>query len=185
VLGVGGGAAIRHLLHYSTAKTIAGVEISPVHLYVAKRFFGLNDPRVQLIQQDAEVWFQNYKGAAFDLIIDDLFGEENGQPVRAVDANKRWCRLLMKNTTPCGAVVLNSVSFAELKKSAFVSNPVLQKQVKSAFCLTTPATENSVGVFLKNRSESGELRYAIREHAELSLALKRGELRFRIRKLQT
>ena len=41
VLGVGGGTIIQLLKRFVNPETITGVELNPVHLYVAKRFFKL------------------------------------------------------------------------------------------------------------------------------------------------
>lgn len=94
VLGVGGGAVIHQLQRYIKPAEIIGVELNPVHIMVAKRYFGITNKHAQLIEADAIEWLENYSGLPFDLIIEDLFGEEDGEPIRAVKANKVWLEKL-------------------------------------------------------------------------------------------
>ena len=106
VLGVGGGAVIRQLLHFLAPERIVGVDLDPVHLYVAKRFFGVNREKVQLIESDAAEWMQRYRGTAFDLIIDDVFRDSEGEPFRAIGVTPQWVDALLKHLSADGAVVL-------------------------------------------------------------------------------
>ena len=73
VLGVGGGAVIRHLRRFIQPEKIVGVELSKIHLSIARRFFGIGGDDVELYQADAVDWVERYSGPPFDMIIDDLF----------------------------------------------------------------------------------------------------------------
>ena len=84
VLGVGGGAVIHMLNRYVAPDAIVGVELSELHLQLARRYFGLDYANVQLLQADAVRWMLEYEGPPFDLIIDDLYFEEGGEPQRPV-----------------------------------------------------------------------------------------------------
>ncbi|MFQ5643422.1 MAG: oxidoreductase, partial [Thiogranum sp.] len=90
VLGVGGGAVIQQLRRFVQPDLIIGVELNAVHLSVARRFFALKGKGVQLIRANAVDWVQQYRGAPFDMIIDDLFGDADGEPQRAVFADRAW-----------------------------------------------------------------------------------------------
>lgn len=70
VLGVGGGAVIRQLQRYVRPQSIVGVELNPVHLEVARRFFGVDDSMAELHQADAVSWLESYSGPPFDMIIE-------------------------------------------------------------------------------------------------------------------
>ena len=59
VLGVGGGAVINALKHFFPTVEIIGVDISAVHLKVARQFFNV-DKSVQLHQFEAKSWVQNF-----------------------------------------------------------------------------------------------------------------------------
>ncbi|MBL4867686.1 MAG: hypothetical protein JKY67_15065, partial [Pseudomonadales bacterium] len=68
VLGVGGGSVIQMLLKIINPTSVIGIEIDPIHLFVAKHFFKLTDKRIHLEQADAVEWLKQYKGPKFDLI---------------------------------------------------------------------------------------------------------------------
>ena len=71
VLGVGGGAVIRLLHHCMQPPEIVGIESDPVHIYIARRFFGVTSQMADLVEADAVGWLRDYTGPKFDLIIDD------------------------------------------------------------------------------------------------------------------
>lgn len=183
VLGVGGGAVIRQLLHFIEPDEIVGIELSATHLRLAKKFFGLRSNIVSLIQDDAVQWVRGYKGPKFDLIIDDIFAEHDGEPVRAVQAGGVWFNCLLRHLTQDGLLVSNFVSYEEMKSCAYFSDDGIRKKFAAAFRLTTPVTENSVGVFLKRYSQSTVLRKNIVKHPELKRALKANKLRYNIRRI--
>ncbi len=183
VLGVGGGAVIRQLLHFADPCEIVGVELNATHLMLAKRFFGLRNKKITLIEDDAIHWIDGFRGAKFDLIIDDLFTEEDGLPVRAAAADSKWFNLLFKHLSPGGTVVSNFISVKDMKKCAYFTDPALRARIVSAFRLTTPATENSVAVFLMTAAESSMLWNNLNAHPDLARALHTKKLRYNIRSL--
>jgi len=90
VLGVGGGSVIQLLHKHVQPEEIIGIELNPVHISVAKRFFGVNNKMAKLYAADAISWMEKYKGPPFDMIIDDLFGEVDGEGVRPIPLNAKW-----------------------------------------------------------------------------------------------
>ena len=150
LLGVGGGAAIHALHRHVRPGEIVGVELNPVHLQVARRFFGVTDNLARLVQGDAVRWLQAYHGPRFDMIIDDLFGEENGEPVRAVPADGGWCRTLLRHLDPNGMLVMNHMGNHELDAGACRATAPLARRFASVYRLSLPAYENVIGVFLRN-----------------------------------
>ncbi|WP_455210375.1 spermidine synthase, partial [Kaarinaea lacus] len=80
VLGVGGGAVMRQLLHFVDPDEIVGVELNATHLMLAKKYFGLRRKKITLIEDDAVQWMRHYRGDKFDMIIDDVFAEQDGSP---------------------------------------------------------------------------------------------------------
>ncbi|MYM62304.1 spermidine synthase [Pseudomaricurvus sp. HS19] len=142
VLGVGGGAVIRQLNDFLQPDLIVGVELNPVHLHVAKRFFGVTQANVTLLQADALQWLRHYRGPAFDLVVDDLFGECNGQPQRAIAADQGWAESLDRLVSPQGALVSNFDSTLALRRSHWCRDPSQLLRWSQARVLSTAAFEN-------------------------------------------
>lgn len=184
VLGVGGGAVIRQLEHFLKPDQIVGVELNPVHLEVAEEFFGVTGESVELYQADAAHWMRRYRGEPFDMIIDDLYGEEGGEPVRGVAADSRWVRLLHKHLARDGVLVSNFVSSEELRSAAYLSDEKIKLRFASAFRFTTPLYENVVGAFLRTPSSSQFLREQLKQIPLLDPGRKSSRLRYTIRSLK-
>lgn len=117
LLGVGGGAVIRQLQHLVNFESVVAVDIDPVHLQVARQWFGVDDPRIELIEADAIDWLAQLDQAPFDLVIDDLFGHDEGEPVRAVPLTLDWVMQLKSHLNPSGLLSVNCVDGSELKRA--------------------------------------------------------------------
>ena len=149
VLGVGGGTVIKQLQCYLNPEKIIGIELNPLHLFVAKKYFGLKRASIQLIEDDAIHWLENYKGKKFDLIIDDLFGHHKGEAERVIKLNKQWAGILLNNLSPEGLLVINFGSGSEFRNNAFLAYKKLSRQFKSILSLTLKQYDNVIGVFSK------------------------------------
>ncbi|OGT34123.1 MAG: hypothetical protein A2W28_04790 [Gammaproteobacteria bacterium RBG_16_51_14] len=183
VLGVGGGASLLQLYHLVKPEEITGIELNSIHLYIARRFFRAGQTGITLLEADAVAWLSRYQGEPFDLIIDDLFGEEKRQPARAVKVDTDWMSLLLRHLTDTGTLVINFVSREELGQSAFFTNTGMAPRIRSAFQLTTPTLDNAVGVFLQKVADSRTLRSRILRNPQLEQGLWSRQLRYRIRQL--
>lgn len=183
VLGVGGGAVIRQLLHFIGPAQVVGVELDPVHLYLARRFFGVRRKGVVLHQGDAVEWVRGYRGPPFDMVIDDLFGQEAGEPVRAVPASARWFNTLLGHLSPEGVLVANFASNEALGGCAYFSNRGVARRFKSAFRFTTPQSANAIGAFLRRAATGRMLRTRLAAVPGLDPARKTCGLRYRLRRL--
>lgn len=181
ILGVGGGAVIQQLMHFINPDTIIGVELDPVHLYVAKRFFQVKQDNVKLHQADAVQWLQDCNGQPFDMIIDDLCGGESGEPVRSVAANSQWVKLLTKHLSAHGVLVSNFITKQELNSSAYLKDKAIGKSFKSSFVLTHPLYENSIVACLRKQTSSRELREKLVSIPELNPNRKMSRLKYHIR----
>jgi len=179
LLGLGGGTVIRQLQHFLRIESITAVELDPIHIRIATRFFKIRGKTVDLICADARQWLRQYQGPPFDLIIDDLFGEESGEPVRAIAADSQWARLLLKHLSSKGTIAMNFVSPAAAKQSAFVENPTIQRRIANAFVLTNPKNENGVGVFLRSPGSVVQLRHRLNRFPQLDSRKKGCRLRFK------
>lgn len=180
VLGVGGGAVIRQLQHFVQPQRIIGVELNPVHLRVARRFFGVRGADIELHQADARQWLYRYAGPPFDLIIEDLFGERDGEPVRAIEADADWMRALGRALAPTGILVMNFPSLRELRACA--AQAALPSHA-GVLRLSTPQNDNAVGVFLPWKLENGELQRCLRPHPELDTGRRSCRLRYCLQRL--
>ncbi len=181
VLGVGGGTVIRLLNHFVQPERIVAVELNPVHIQIAKRYFGIDQREAELVCADARDWVSEYQGPPFDMIIDDLFGEEEGEPKRAIAASPNWKRQLLSHLSKRGVLVMNFVSAKEMGQSGYFVSAATQKRFQSAFRLTMPGYENVVGVFLRTHVTSKQLRENLANTAGLNPKLKSSKLRYSIR----
>ena len=183
VLGVGGGTVLHLLQQYIKPRAITGIELNPVHLKLARRFFGLKKFPARLIEADAIAWMQKYQGPPFDMIIDDLFGEEKGEGVRAAPLNKDWFTLLNKNLTNNGLLVFNLLNRKPLNKSAFIHDPDIQRKFQDAYTLSVPQLHNIVAVFLRQASSPGLLRKHMQTDPQLNSLKGPDKLAFRLQKI--
>ncbi|MES2603439.1 MAG: methyltransferase domain-containing protein [Pseudomonadota bacterium] len=179
LLGVGGGAAIHLLRHWCPGVHVTGVELNPVHLQLARRFFGLKGSDIELIEGDALKYVEQYKGKPFDMVIEDLFGGD-GAPDRSFAADRTWCNALGRLVSTDGVLVINTLSRSQLRETALVSDRSVRKQWGAGFCLTLPAYANNVGVFYRRPMTAAELRRDIRADAVRLRQERAGQLRFQI-----
>ena len=183
MLGVGGGAVIQQLNYFIKPAAIIGIEYDPMHIEIAQRFFNVTQENVSLQQDDAVEWLEAYQGPKFDMIIDDLFGEVEGEPSRAVEASNKWVRRLFSNVTKQGMVVCNFISPKELKASAYIQDRLLKNRIKSAFNLSNPYYENAVGAFLGKDATSKQLRQRLQSVSLFRNRQNLDKLNYRIRQL--
>jgi spermidine synthase len=183
MLGVGGGAVIQQLNYFLEVEEIIGIEYDPVHIEIAQCFFNVKQQNVALYQADAVDWLYNYRGPKFDMIIDDLFGEVDGEPSRAVEVTNKWARRLFSNINKHGLIVSNFISYKELKASAYLQDKLLQSRIKSAFYLNNPYYENAVGAFLGVEANSRQLRERLHTIPLFRSRQNMDKLNYRVRRL--
>ncbi len=183
VLGVGGGAVIQQLNTLLDPQRIVGIELNPVHLLVARRFFQLKGNNIALYEADAVEWVKAYHGPGFDVIIDDLFCGEQGEATRAVNADERWFKRLLRLLNPGGEIVVNFASTQQLRGSAYVQSAELQKQFAVAYRFTTPYCENAVAAFLTEGANSCVLKQQIARLPLLANAERLGKLRYNLSRI--
>ncbi|HSP00780.1 MAG TPA: oxidoreductase [Thioalkalivibrio sp.] len=157
VLGVGGGTALRQLRGLGIP-LVHGVELDPVHLYVARRFFGLKGPGLALHQDDARDWLRDAPGPPVDYLVDDLFGGQEGEPERAVAVDGHWSRQLLSRLAPGGILVINFPDQRTLRACALLAQAGLRRRFRAAWMLRHPRYDNAVGVFLRTTATPDVLR---------------------------
>jgi spermidine synthase len=184
VLGVGGGAVIRQLQRFIEPESIVGVERSGIHLDIARRFFGVRGAGVELIEGDAVDWVRTWQGPPFDMIVDDLFGDDDGEPARAVQATGKWVGALVKCLSRDGMIVSNFATRGELTGSAYQQLLRYRRLFKSGFWLATPQNHNAVGVFLRTSARHSDLRQRLCRIPCLNPDRKSTGLRYQLRVLK-
>ncbi len=177
VLGVGGGAVVHQLLQLFPAAQVTGVELNPVHVAVARRFFGLRDARVELVCDNAVTWLAMHDGEPFDLVIDDLFGDVDGVPCRAVAADSDWMDLLAGALARQGVLVMNFAGARELRACAWHADRALRRRFPAGLVFATPTCENRVVTFLPRDVGTAALRAACQAEPRLRQALQRHRVR--------
>lgn len=181
VLGVGGGAII-HLLHRLVGPdAITAIELDAQHLDIARRYFQVGDTGAELVCADAYTWVKSYRGAPFDLVIDDLYGESDGEPVRPAAVNARWFGDLSGLLVHDGVLVINFTRRREFQDCAWHSNRAVRRRFRSVFELQSPAYENVVAAFLKFDADSAALRRNLQAHPVLGRRSVSRRLDFRVR----
>lgn len=180
VLGVGGGAVIHMLNRFVQPDLIVGVELSQIHLQIARQHFDLRYRNLELVHADAIDWLINYAGEPFDLIIDDLYFEDDGQPTRAIAADASWLDILMEHLSDDGMLVLNFVSQQEWRKSAYFSEDFVRERFATALRFTTPTCHNVVAALLPGQATVAQLRQRMQTFAELDERKSTCRLRYRV-----
>ncbi|MEX2516738.1 MAG: methyltransferase domain-containing protein [Gammaproteobacteria bacterium] len=184
VLGVGGGSVIHLLRRHIQPEHIDGVELSRMHLKLARQFFGLRESKqLRLYAADAGQWLSEYRGSKFDLIIDDLFLEESSEAVRAIDADTGWFRLLLKNLQPEGILSINFADYNDVKQSGWATDKRMAGNFPAVFGLRTPYLDNVVGAFCRVPVQAGALRQHISGIPALAKAAGNKQLRYRLSRL--
>ncbi|NRA63817.1 MAG: hypothetical protein HRU19_05005 [Pseudobacteriovorax sp.] len=182
VLGVGGGAVLRQLMRFFPEVSITGIELNSIHLKLGEEYFGLLDPRVQLIQADAADWLKSNKGPLFDLVIDDVFGEVDGEPSRGIAFSESWFRQLSKRITAHGVLVVN-----QIEEDDFVlgRGQAHSHGFRSIFRVTTANCYNIVSIYSRSNVTSSEIRGHLRQFEELDTRRKQCRLTYSIRSYST
>lgn len=183
VLGVGGGAVMHQISNWFAEADITGIELDKTHIAIARRFFHLKGERIDLIHDDAIDWVKRYRGLPFDIVIDDLFGELEDEPVRIIAAKKSWLNHLTRLLTPHGALVMNFTEAKDLREAAVLTDSELRKKYKMAYRFMTPLYENQIGVFLRRPEKKNAWRKRIAQQATLNSEYENNQGKYQIRKL--
>jgi len=146
VLGLGGGAVVQQLQSLLPEAHITAIEIDPIHIQVARDWFGITDDMANIIEADAVSWLTSYKGAAFDYIIDDLFGHLSSDVKRSHQLDLTWLNSLGACLNSDGTLVCNCESAKELKSSLASYRG---QGFVDAYSWHLPNYDNAIGVFLR------------------------------------
>ncbi|MDO3386469.1 hypothetical protein QWI17_11535 [Gilvimarinus sp. SDUM040013] len=166
VLGVGGGAVMAKLQRIFPTALLVGVDISALHLHIAKTIFGVKSKHVLLLEADALAFVKQYRGPAFGLIVDDLFTTNNGEPERVTPLNQAWLTSLARRLSDRGQIITNFGSSKEYRQAARV---VAARGDFTSLCyFSHKHYENAVGSFSRERvsAQSLSMRTAIEKRLQ-------------------
>ena len=179
VLGVGGGAVMHMMNEFFHCEKIIGLELNSTHIEISKKYFSLNNDVFEIVEADAISWVENYHHEKFDVIIDDLFYEEEGEPIKVAVPNATWFYHLYSQLKPKGLVIMNFVGRHSAMSASPLHDDGVQKLLPYGLHLTTPFYDNHVLAFSSQMLHSRTIRKVINQHEKLS-ALKKN-LRFSCR----
>ena len=173
ILGLGGGAGVRQLQTMLPFEQLVALEIEAVHIQVARNWFGVSAPNIDIIEADAISWIKSYKGPGFDFVIDDIFGHNNKEPMRAQALTPAWLGSLKNVLNSHGVLVVNCISRAELRNAL---PSVKTAGFRYGYRWSLPEYDNAIGVFvqhqIRNKDWSDHL-----DATDLSRAMKKAARR--------
>lgn len=149
VLGVGGGAVINQLKELGAPDSTIGIELDPVHIRIAKRFFGLSREGVTLIESDARDWLYANR-ECHDYIIDDVFLHGDSNPARPFPVTADWNETLASRLNTDGVLIQNHIDPKQLKHS----RDHLRSHFDALFQFTTEGYDNHILACFKHRAGS-------------------------------
>ena len=183
LLGLGGGAAVRLLRRHLAPERIVAVESDPVHVEVARRFFGVGGAGVEVVLADARRWVRDAAGERFDVVIDDLFGEAGGEPVRAA-GGRAWWRRLARLVSGEGVLVANFAEAEDLRASGLPADPALRRRFPSGVVFECEGYTNRIVALTPVPDAAKVLSARISALRSVPRGSTRGP-RFRVRPLRT
>ncbi|MFL0799313.1 MAG: class I SAM-dependent methyltransferase [Agarilytica sp.] len=166
LLGLGGGAVVNMLNTFARVKHITAVDLDPIHLHVAKRYFIEDNKNVSLIKNDARVFVERlaankHAHEKADIIIDDLFygvdsegGSKHRDAVRAIDVDEAWLSVLSRSLHADGILVTNFESESQMRQ-ALKSKLLKSAGFVSRVYFRHPRYENVIAVCFKADRDIG------------------------------
>lgn len=146
MLGFGAGAVGRQLCDLAGVEQVVGVEMDSMHLSIAQGFFECSE-RCELVAADAVEWVQEEEDESYDLIIDDLYSEEGGIPIRCAPMDSEWFATLVRLLKPRGILVLNTIEPERVQYLPPVRDPKLKKRLPYRMMYHIDGYENRVLAF--------------------------------------
>jgi predicted membrane-bound spermidine synthase len=158
MLGFGAGTVARKLRELVEPQHIVGIELDPIHLSIADGFFDCTEG-CELVAADAVEWVQEEAAepdrVQFDMIIDDLYAEEEEMAVRCAPLDLDWCRHLAKLVKPSGMLVFNMIEPRKVPHLPPLTNAALRKQFPYSKVFRMEGYENRIVAFSGSPLEGG------------------------------
>jgi predicted membrane-bound spermidine synthase len=185
LLGVGGGAAIHLLRRHVGPEHMVAVDIDRRILGIAREWFGVEGPDVELVEADATRWVRGKGRGRFDLVVDDLFEEVEGIPVRHIGTDERgwWRRLEKRVALEHGVLVVNFGDEGDLYSSSLLHDLELRLGFPAALRFSFAQYENAIVALMRRPISLTTFRRRLAAHPVLGRAGARRLMRFRIHPL--
>jgi len=161
ILGFGAGAVGQQLAHLLEPQRITGVEMDPMHLSIAGGFFDCNDG-FEFVAADAVEWVHaGGNEGSYDVVIEDLYGEEDGMPVRCVPMDVKWCEALARLLKPGGILIFNLIEPDKLPHFPVFQSRKLRERFSESILYRIEGYENRVLALSEAPFESKGLKKAL------------------------
>ncbi|MFZ0488241.1 MAG: hypothetical protein WAL83_14690 [Arenicellales bacterium] len=180
LLGLGGGAVVRQLNELVDWDRLVAVDRNPVHVRIARGFFGLDRIKAELVEADAGQWIGEHRGEKFDLVIDDLFSDGHGEAARAVTFSRDWYRGLRDLVAEDGILVVNFADSRDLVRR-LKRIPAVRRDFERIYKFTLPAYGNAVAVLLRRDRTPADLTKALEG---IRPKRRRARLRYHLEKIE-
>ena len=147
ILGFGAGAVGRQMLELLRPERIVGIEMDPIHHSIADGFFECSGG-CDLIAGDAVEWVhESSEKACYDVIVDDLYAEEDGIPLRCVPMDTEWCEALTALLKPSGILIFNIIEPEKIKHLPIFKSTKLKKRFTETVMYRIDGYENRIIAF--------------------------------------
>ncbi len=185
LLGVGGGAALHLYRRFFPDAGFVAVDLDPLHLELARRFFLLDGVGVRLVEADARDWMRGgAEGFEFDVVIDDVFAEDRRGPQRVFEADAAWFEELSAPLSADGVLVMNFVSMSSLVRCAWMRRTAIRRALPGGLALRMPHYANAVAALYRQRLDAAALRRAVLANVELARLIRSGQFNFAVQSLR-
>lgn len=162
MLGFGAGAVAHQLCDLAGLQRLVGVEWDPMHLSIAQGFFEC-PAACQLVAADAVAWvYAAGTEPEFDLIIDDLYSEEDGIPIRCAPTDRDWWHRLADLLRPGGILVLNTIEPERIQDLPLLREAALKSRFPNRIIYQIDGYENRVLAFSDQAFSPESLHTALR-----------------------
>ena len=147
MLGFGAGTVARKLRELVEPEHIVGIDIDPIHLSIADGFFDCSEG-CELIAADAVEWVKEESAevdaVGFDMIVDDLYAEEEEMAVRCAPLDLEWCQYLAKLVKPGGMLVFNMIEPRKVPHLPPLTDAALKEQFPYTKVFSMEGYENRI-----------------------------------------
>jgi predicted membrane-bound spermidine synthase len=166
MLGFGAGTVARKLRELVAPEQIVGIDLDPIHLSIADGFFECAEG-CELVAADAVEWVQEESAepsrALFDMIIDDLYGEEEAIAMRCAPLDLEWCQDLAKLVKPGGMLVFNMIEPRKVRHLPPMTDATLRAQFPYAKVFRMAGYENRIVAFSGSALEGSVFNSQLRD----------------------
>ena len=166
MLGFGAGTVARKLRELVEPEHIVGIDLDPVHLSIADGFFECSEG-CELVAADAVEWVREESAepdaVQFDMIVDDLYAEEEAMAVRCAPLDLEWCQHLAKLVKPGGMLVFNMIEPRKVPHLPPLTDAALREQFPYTKVFRMKGYENRIVACSGSPLEGGVFKEQLHE----------------------